>query len=346
MLKNKILQEDIELMAKQLDYNRLSNSTILITGASGLIGSQIILLLDYLNTTKNLKIKILALGRNLNKLQQKFSKVQGIEYIEADVLNPIIYRNNIDYIIHCASVTQSQDFVLSPVNTILTTIEGTKNLLFMAKDKNIKGFVYLSSMEVFGQVTESKKLKETDLGYIDLTNIRSSYSESKRMAELLCLSFAKQYNLPIMIARLAQTIGPGFKYDDNRMSIQFAKAVIENHNIVLLTEGNSSFCSIYIRDAIMGIFTILLKGKTGDCYNVANSSTYVSVKDIASMIVNEIAHNKINIEYKLNKTDKYPPTFYLNLDTSKLNNLGWSAEVNLQEMYERLITSLKGFNND
>lgn len=346
MLKDKILQEDIEILAKQLNYVRLRNSTILITGASGLIGSQIIMLLDYLNTTQNLKIKIIALGRNLNKLQQKFSKIQNIDYIETDVLNPIIYKSNVDFIIHCASVTQSKDFIMSPVDTILTTIDGTKNLLSFAKDKNIKGFVYISSMEVFGQVSSSEKLKEPDLGYIDLTNVRSSYSESKRMAELLCLSYAQQYNLPIMIARLSQTVGPGFKYDDNRMSVQFARAVIENHNIKLFTEGKSSFCSIYTRDAISGILTILLNGKQGECYTVSNSATFASVKKIAELVSQLDLMNHIKVEINLCNSGMYPPEYNLNLDTSKLEALGWSPQVGLREMYERLIMSLKGYNND
>jgi len=341
---NKILQQDLEIMSEKMDFSKLSNSTVLVTGATGLIGSQIVLLLLYLNRIKNYSIKIIAMGRSLERLQKKFSQVldrSNLKLLEADVQNVLNFDGDVDYIIHGASVTASKTFVEKPVDTILTAIDGTRNMLDFAKEKNVKGFVYLSSMEVFGTVEGEPKLSESDYGYIDILSARSSYPESKRMCECLCASYAKQFNLPVKIARLAQTVGPGFKYDDNRMVVQFAKSVIENKDIVLLTEGKSKFCPIYTSDEICGIFTILLKGLSGEAYTVANSSAYSSVREIAQMVASEISQNKIKVVIKNNNSGQYPPSFAMNLDTSKLKNLGWNADISLKEMYERLIESLK-----
>ncbi|MBD5401524.1 NAD(P)-dependent oxidoreductase [bacterium] len=341
---NKIVQEDLEKMSCKIDFSYLQNSTVLVTGATGLIGSQIVLLLLYLNRVKNYSIKVIAMGRSLERLQKKFSQVldrNNFELLEADVQNTINYDGKVDYIIHGASVTASKSFIETPVDTILTAIDGTKNMLNFAKDKQVKGFVYLSSMEVFGTVDGEPKLSESDYGYIDILSARSSYPESKRMCECLCASYAKQFDLPVKIARLAQTVGPGFKYDDNRMVVQFAKSVIENKDIVLLTEGKSKFCPIYTSDEICGIFTILSKGKAGEAYTVANSSAFSSVREIAEMVSSEIAQNKIKVVIQNNNSGQYPPSFAMNLDTTKLQTIGWSADVSLKEMYERLIESLK-----
>ena len=341
---NKILQSDLETIANKMDFSKLKNSTVLVTGATGLIGSQIVLLLLYLNRVKNLSVKVVAMGRNLERLKEKFAQVsdrENLEFLVTDVINKVRYNGSIDYIIHGAGVTQSKKFVEFPVNTILTTMEGTKNLLEFAIEKEVKGFVFLSSMEVFGKIKDDKKLTESDYGYIDILNLRSSYPESKRMAECLCNAYAHQYILPVKIARLAQTVGAGFKYDDNRMAVQFARAAIEKENIVLLTDGKSKFCPIYITDVICGIFTILFEGKQGEAYTVANSSAFASVKEIADMVAKDISKNQIKVEIKDNNTGIYPPSFSMNLDTSKLEALGWKADVSLKEMYVRLIESLK-----
>lgn len=341
---DKILQEDLENISKNFEYSKLKNSNILITGATGLIGNQIVLELLYLNRVHNLSINVYAVGRNLERLKQKFSKVlnrKELHLIQGDVIDGITCEDNIDYIIHGASFTQSKSFVEKPVDTILTAVDGSKNMLKFAKDKNVKGFVYLSSMEVFGFSDSDKKLKEEDYGYIDILNLRSSYSESKRMVECLCKSFAKQYDMPIKIARLAQTVGPGFKYEDNRMVVQFAKAIIEKNDIELLTDGSSKFCPIYTSDEIAGIFTVLLYGISGEAYTIANSSAYSSVKDLAEMIAKNLANNEIKVVFRKCDTSKFPKSSKLNLDTSKLENLGWSAKVSLEQMYARLSESLK-----
>ena len=122
----------------------------------------------------------------------------------------------------------------------MIAIKGTTNVLEFAKAKNVRSMVYISSMEAFG-ITDPKKnlINEKDLGYIDILNPRSSYSEGKRICECICAAYFSQYGIPVKIARLAQTFGAGVPDSDTRVFAQFAKSAINGEDIVLHTKGES-----------------------------------------------------------------------------------------------------------
>jgi dTDP-glucose 4,6-dehydratase len=251
---------------------------------------------------------------------------------------------HIDYIIHGASVTASRAFIENPVMTIDTAYMGTRAILDFAKESQIKGLVYLSSMEVFGfPDNRLVDLKENDYGYIDILNPRSSYSESKRMCECLCACYAQEYGLPVKIARLTHVVGAGINYYDTRVAAQFARSVIENKDIVLKTHGKTLRPLVYTRDVITGIFTILLEGLNGQAYTVANKTTAVSIREIAEMVVDKIANKRIKVVYDINIPAEYAPNIdlRLNLNVSQLESLMWRAEVGLEDSYRRMIESMR-----
>ena len=262
-----------------------------------------------------------------------------------NVRNKIVVDENIDYIIHGASITGSKEFVDFPVETIYTGIDGTKNVLEFAKEKKIKGMVYLSSLEVYGITDPDKKsIQEHEYGYIEQMLPRSSYSEGKRMAECLCVAYGHEYGIPVKVARLAQTFGPGVSYADNRVFAQFARCAIEENDIVLKTKGETYRNYCYVRDAITGIFCVLTHGKINEAYNIANKKTGISICDMAHMVSEKIAKNKIKVVFDLGDDLAklgYGPTIKIALDTSKLENLGWKAEIELEEAFERMIESMK-----
>lgn len=329
-------KDTIEIVeSKFINWIYFKNSTILVTGATGLIGSQIVKSLLYANEVLGLGIKIIALVRNQDKANKTFGNNQNITYIVQDVTKQLNCNENIDYIIHTANGTASKTFVENPVETIDSIVTGTKNILEFAKNKNAKSLVYLSSMEVYGQTSFEKKeaLKESDYGYIDILQARSSYPEGKRLAEALCGAYANEYKLPVKIARLVQTIGAGVDINDNRVFVQFAKSIVNKEDITLHTTGESSRSYCYITDAITAIFKILESGKNGTCYNVANEKTNASIKDMAKMLC-----DKYNLSLKFELNDSYfPPASKLHVDTKLLQELGWEAKIELDEMYNRLI---------
>jgi dTDP-glucose 4,6-dehydratase len=163
------------------------------------------------------------------------------------------------------------------------------------------------------------------------------------MCECLCVCYAQEYGLPVKIARLTQVVGAGMDYHDTRVAAQFARSVIENKDIVLKTEGKTLRPLVYTRDAIAGMFTILLKGINGQAYNVANKTTAVSIRETAEMIAKKIANNAINVVFDIDIPAEYAPNLNLRLvlNTEKIEKLGWKAEVGLEETYRRMIESMR-----
>ncbi len=332
------LQNDVNEIVQNFDMSIFKGRCTLITGATGLIGK---LCVKSLLESGN---KVLALVRDKNKANQIFEEHKNLELLVQDINSSIYTARKVDYIIHCASATSSADFVQKPVETIYTALNGTRNVLEFAKKNKVEGVVYLSSLEVYG-VKSSDNLnkslwdvKESDLGYIDILNPRSSYSQGKRMAETMCASYFSEYNVPVKIARLAQTFGAGVSKEDNRVFAQFAKSVINKENIVLHTKGETARNYCYTTDAVRAIFTILTKGVSSESYNVANKNTYISISDMAKSLEND----ETKVVYEIDDKERgYNPTVQIFLNTEKLEALGWEAKINLPEMFERTIKSLR-----
>ena len=318
-------KSDVEIVSESFDFSVFSGAKVLVTGATGTVGS---LCVKSLATNG---VNVVALIRNQDKANRIFQKeladknvASKIEFLVQDVRNQISTDLKIDYIIHCASETASKAFVEKPVETILTTLDGTKNILEFAKNNNTKGVIFLSSIEVYGERHDTKETftTENDLGFLNCLDLRSSYPEAKKMTENLCVAYANEFGLPVKIARLTQILSREFSKDDNRLIIQFARAVKNKENIVLHTKGETARNYCYVADAVSAILTILTKGNSGEAYNVANPNDYYSVYELAKLLENE--HTKVVLEID-GKNRGYAKTCQLHLDVSKLTSLGWSA---------------------
>lgn len=328
-MNNSIFEEDIKNIINDFDMSVFDGKTILVTGATGLIGK--LCVKSLLNSGYN--TQVIALVRDEEKAKNIFGESKRLTYLVQDINQRINTTRRVDYIIHAASTTSSKDFVEKPVETIYTAINGSRNILEFAKNKRLEGMVYLSSLEIYG-VNEKENIKEMDYGYIDILNPRSSYSESKKMVETMCISYGTEYGVPVKIARLAQTFGAGVSISDNRVFAQFAKAIINKENIILHTKGETKRNYCYTTDAVRGIFTILTKGENNNAYNVANENSYCSISEMVHLLENEYT----KVEYKIDKVNRgYNPTVKIALNTEKLNALGWEAKVDLKEMFDRLI---------
>lgn len=337
---NKILVEDIQRFTKHFELReQLTGKTFLITGATGLIGSTLVRCLLALNED----INIIAPVRALRKAQEMFPDA-GIclRLIVCDLLT-FNYDNieNVDYIVHCAAPTSSRYFIEHPVETFDTIVVGTSLLLKYAMKHSIESFVYLSSLETYGSVLDDNvPISEDKQGYLDLMSVRSSYPMAKRATENLCSLYVKEYNIPVKVARLTQTTGAGIASDDNRVIAQFARLVSEGEDIILHTTGEAARPYCYTIDAVSAILYILLRGKDGESYNVANEATYISIKDMAEFLRYNFNPN-INVRVEIKDDMGYAPVTKLRLSSQKLMALGWRPKYNLNDIFEKLIKSLK-----
>lgn len=210
-----------------------------------------------------------------------------------------------DYILHGAAPTQSKFFVEHPVETIRTSIYGTEAMLELGRRKKVKKVVYLSSMEQYGVPYESGQVMTEDrLGYLDHLNIRSSYSESKRLCECYCKSYAVEYGVPAVIARLAQTFGPGVPVSDNRVFMQFTKSALKHENIVLHTKGDSMSNYCYITDVLTGILALMKAGEAGEAYNICHDEETRSIASIAQLVATHVSNNKSKVVFDIQKMYK------------------------------------------
>lgn len=345
MTDSKILLEDFAAIADEYDFSELRGASVFVTGATGLLGSQLLKFLLYLNETQGYGMRLCGLVRSQEKAARVFAADAGkLTLVQGDVLDLPQIDFDIDYIVHGASVTGSKDFISRAVETIDIAVNGTKNLLDLAREKRVRSFLYLSSMEAFGITGGAGEVREADLGYIDILSPRSSYSEGKRLCECLCACHAAEYGTPAKNVRLTQTLGAGIDYNDTRVAAQFARAVIEGRDIVLRTKGATKRPVLYTRDAISAVLTVLLKGSAGEAYTAANPATFVTIRETAELVARKVAGGAIRVAFDIQGVPgEYAPNLNLNLNLNvdKLCALGWKPRVGLEEAYRRMILGMR-----
>lgn len=315
----------------------------IITGATGYIGSMLVKHIK--EKDKDAEITVFVRDRikaeNMLPYDVRIVEIDLCDRRCAERLSETGIRA--DYIIHCVSVTASAEMITRPVEVIESIVNTTQTILMYARQCRIKSMVYLSSMEVYGNVNCPKGHRTTEnevsQGAIELLASRSCYPMGKRMAENICYSYFKEYGVPVKIARLAQTFGEGVLPSDKRVFAQFAKAAKEGNDIVLHTQGHSvgNYCGIH--DAVSGIMTILEKGVSGEAYNVVNEANTMTIRQMAEFVADKIADGKINVVYDIPKDNQYGYAVdtALRLSGEKLKSLGWEPKEDLENMYFQLM---------
>lgn len=346
-IDNSIYLDDLQSVAddKIIPWERLEGKTVLITGATGLIGSNLVNTLLFNGTNMYKPPKVIALVRNEKRAKQIFAQPiklgLPISFAIGDISDYPQVNEPVDFIIHGASVTASIEMIKTPVETIKTALKGTEQILEFARRKRVESVVYLSSMEVYGSVPKGTMLYENMVGCFPAENIRNDYPLSKLMCENWCHAYGAEYGVPIKIIRLAQTFGPGVSHDDKRMFADFARCVIEKRNIEIHSAGLTERMYLYTADAVGAILTVLLCGKMNETYNAANETTYMSISEIAHLVagLNDDGTTKVVIRNEAVAEYGYAATSYFYLNTDKLQKLGWQPKTNLDEMFIRMIAS-------
>lgn len=348
LTNNKIIDSDIEeILSEKLDWKFFAGKSVLITGANGMLPSYLVYTLLGLNETvlKSEPLVVYANVRNKNKAEEKFAsllKRDDFKLVVKDVVELTSFEEKIDIIIHAASQASPKYYGVDPVGTLKANTIGTMNVLELAKNKNCEKLIFVSSGEVYGILDGSiPVVDEKYTGNVDITNVRSCYAESKRMGETMCVSYAHQYGLIVNMIRLAHTYGPGCSLDDGRVFADFVKNIVNNQNIKINSDGSAKRCFLYVTDFVKGVFTVLLKGKNCEAYNIC-SVKETSIRELAKLLCGLYPEKNLKAEFLETKDDnnyiRSKSTSGL-LSNEKLKQLGWNEIVGVREGFFRMVES-------
>lgn len=344
---NSVLKEDLELIinSELIDWKKIDGKSLFITGGTGLIGSIFIKAILLRNELFGSNIKLILIVRDEEEAIKIFGTNKNIVYIVSNVESYAARNIKIDYIIHAASPTKSKYFIEKPIETLDTAILGTRNILEQARISNVASMIYLSSMEMYG-IIDSSNVSEEKLGYINPLDVRSSYSEGKRICELYNLSYYNEYNIPTKIARIAQTFGPGISKNENRVYKIFADSILNKQDIILKSTGSTIINYSYTTDTIIGLLYILLNGKSGEAYNLVGEDTNMTILDSAKWLADTFGENRVGVKIEIPKEGQgFAPDNKMVISNEKLVSLGWKPKFSLKDGYTRLLKYLIEENN-
>lgn len=324
---------------RDIPWDSFCVKKIVITGSTGLIGSQLVRTFLARNDHFHACNQLILPVRNINKAICMFGNRSDISFLEWNLDSTQLNIDSCDFFIHAACGTSSQEFLKNPVSTILSIVNGGKVSLQSAQDAGATKYLFLSTMEVYGEV--SGLTTEVDLGCLDPVIVRNSYPEAKRLVECLCSSYCSEYELPTVILRLAQTFGQGVSFEDPRVFAEFGRHAVKGEDIVLFSEGTSKNVYLSVDDAISAILFALAYGEPGNAYNAGNDSTYCTVKEMAEMVLRKFGAREAIVRRKIDKNREatFRKSTDLHLDCSKLKKLGWIPKDNLGSMYQSMIDS-------
>ena len=331
---------DIQAAATQaLPWSKLSGKNILITGATGLIGG---CLVDILMSRPGIDYHVYASGRNEERAMERFSAYRSaphFHFIRHDVTNELESDLTFHYIIFAASNASPTFFAQSPVEVIKANVIGVAHAMEYGLGHGMERMLYVSTGEVYGE-GDGRVFTEDYSGYVDPLNPRSCYPSSKRAAETLCVSYAAEYGADVVIARPCHTFGPFFTPSDNRVYAQFIRNIQRGEDIVMKSTGAQYRSWCYVVDCASALLHILLKGESGQAYNVADPNAIITIRELAEMVA-QIGQRKVVCQLASDDERKgYNPVTRSVYSIDKLSALGWTIEGSMYEKMQRTIAAM------
>lgn len=344
----RIVAEDTHrILSADLPWERLAGKTIIVTGAAGMLAGYLVETCLAANDRLAEPCTVVGAVRNLEAACERFAHHRDNRFLRLvahDVTRPLDIEGPADFIFHAASQASPKYFLTDPVGTVLANTVGTQHMLELARSKGSEGVVFFSSGEVYGPPLKSGPRREEDYGPLDPASVRSCYGESKRLAETMCVAWSHQYGVPTFIVRISHTYGPGLRLDDGRVFSDFVADIVNRRDIVLNSDGSARRPYCYLADATEGYLTVLFKGETARPYNLANEDAYVSVRELADILVGVFPERHLRVITAAGRQAGVAaagPVVAGWPDTSRLRALGWTPRTGIAEGFRRTILSVE-----
>lgn len=344
-------QEDIAYVAGlPYPWDRLRKKTLLLSGATGLIGTFLSDVIMKKNQDDDLSCKVIGICRNEAKARERFADYVGnplFQIVPHNVNMPFPSERSfpsVDFALHLASNTHPIAYATDPIGTILTNISGTQNMLSVAAQYPGCRFLFASSVEVYGENRGDTELfKEDYCGYINSNTLRAGYPESKRAGEALCQAYLRQYGTDVVIARLARSYGSTILKGDSRAISQFMRNALRHEDIVLKSDGTQYYSYTYVADAVSGLLAVMFCGRTGEAYNIADEKSDITLRDLAQAIASFSGTRVIFQLPDATESAGFSKATKGRMDGTKLRKTGWSARYDIQEGVVRTLSVLERF---
>ena len=345
---NSIIKIDLKrIIDVDLPWKRLSNKVVMVTGGGGFLASYLIKSLLTANDIYGLNLHVVCVARNLQSPRKRlinYLNHSNLKLITHDITQPLPSDFHFaDFIIHSASQASPKYYGIDPVGTLKANCVGTMYLLDHAVKSQSSGFLFFSSGEVYGEPSNSEnQLSELDYGYVDPMQVRSCYSESKRIGETMCVAWSKQHGLHTSVVRPFHTYGPGMSLDDGRVFADFVADVVAKRDIVIKSDGLAKRPFCYVADATIGFLTVLLKGEQSQAYNVANPNAEISIRDLAHTVAGLFPERGINVRFDIKADSNSYLKSLINRQLpsiDKIAGIGWFPEIDIPTGFKRTILS-------
>lgn len=348
LYENELYMEDINnVINMELPWEKLRDKSLLLSGATGMIGSFLVDVILEKNKCDGLNCTVYALGRDEKKAQKRFERYCGDShfiFVQYDVREPLALSgvDRIDYILHLASNTHPLLYSTDPIGTITTNIIGVQNMLEFAIGHDAARFAFVSSNEIYGENRGDVELfDENYCGYINCNTLRAGYPESKRCGEALCQAYKEQKSLDVVIMRVTRTYGPTMNMSDTKAASQFIKKGVSDEDIVLKSDGSQYYSYTYMADAVSGLLWVLLAGENGEAYNISYSKGDITLKRLAETIAMNSGKKVVYEIPDSIESAGYSKATKARLSGEKLQSLGWEPLYDIENGIGRTISILK-----
>ena len=321
----------IDVFASDIPDNVLPSGRILVTGASGLVGSAFVDLLLAVRSRRRVPLTVVAAGRSLSRLQARFGRPDGLEFLDYDATRPISSEQPFAAIVHAARNSSPNLYVSDPYGTFSANVDGIRNVLDRARRQGNGRVLYVSSSEVYGVRTESGPWREDFYGIVDPLNPRSSYAEAKRASEAVCSAFSAQFGVSVVIARPGHVYGPTATFSDRRVASDFAFKAARGDRLVLKSAGLQVRSYCHCLDCATALLFILARGASGSAYNVANLDSVLSIREMSTLLAEAGNVSVMFGEPSAAERAAFNPMSDSSLDPSRLLSLGWRGQFNARD---------------